>query len=135
MKAITLWQPWASLIAIGAKQYETRSWSTTYRGPIAIHAAMKHPDYFPYDSIRVLREAGFPTVPRGVVVAVAKLVDVIGTCPLASNVSPLERQFGDWRCGRFAWKLEDVQMMEPPIKASGKQGLWNWTPPQDLANR
>lgn len=41
MKAITLWQPWASLIACGAKKYETRSWATNYRGPIAIHAAKK----------------------------------------------------------------------------------------------
>lgn len=39
MKALTLWQPWASLIAVGAKTIETRSWSTTYRGPLAIHAA------------------------------------------------------------------------------------------------
>jgi hypothetical protein len=41
MKAITLWQPWASLLACGAKQYETRSWATNYRGPIAIHTAKK----------------------------------------------------------------------------------------------
>ena len=43
MKALTIWQPWASLIARGVKQYETRSWATKYRGPIAIHAAMKNP--------------------------------------------------------------------------------------------
>jgi hypothetical protein len=47
MKAITIWQPWASLIAIGAKQYETRSWETKYRGPIAIHAAKKDPCKMP----------------------------------------------------------------------------------------
>lgn len=41
MKALSLWQPWASLIAIGAKRLETRSWSTPYRGLLAIHAA-KH---------------------------------------------------------------------------------------------
>jgi len=41
MKAITIWQPWASLIACGAKKFETRSWATKYRGPIAIHAAKK----------------------------------------------------------------------------------------------
>lgn len=41
MKAITLWQPYASLIAVGAKPHETRSWATNYRGPIAIHASMK----------------------------------------------------------------------------------------------
>lgn len=39
MKALTLTQPWATLVAIGAKRIETRSWSTTYRGPLAIHAA------------------------------------------------------------------------------------------------
>jgi len=43
MKAITLWQPWASLLATEAKQYETRSWATKYRGLIAIHAAKKNP--------------------------------------------------------------------------------------------
>lgn len=43
MKAITLWQPWAILLAIGAKRFETRSWATSYRGPIAIHAATKDP--------------------------------------------------------------------------------------------
>jgi hypothetical protein len=39
MKAITLTQPWATLVALGAKKIETRSWSTSYRGPLAIHAA------------------------------------------------------------------------------------------------
>lgn len=41
MKAISLWQPWASAISLGAKRIETRSWSTSYRGPIAIHAAKR----------------------------------------------------------------------------------------------
>src|SRR3972149_12240119 len=39
MKAISLWQPWASLIAVGAKKYETRSWDTPYRGPLVICAS------------------------------------------------------------------------------------------------
>lgn len=39
MKVITLTQPWATLVAIGAKRIETRSWATRYRGPLAIHAA------------------------------------------------------------------------------------------------
>ena len=41
MRAITILQPWASLLACGAKRYETRSWATRYRGPIAIHAGKK----------------------------------------------------------------------------------------------
>lgn len=39
MKVLTLTQPWATLVAIGAKKIETRSWATSYRGPLAIHAA------------------------------------------------------------------------------------------------
>jgi hypothetical protein len=39
VKAITLTQPWASLVALGAKKIETRSWATSYRGPLMIHAA------------------------------------------------------------------------------------------------
>lgn len=38
MRALTLWQPWASLVALDVKTIETRSWSTSYRGPLAIHA-------------------------------------------------------------------------------------------------
>lgn len=44
MKTITLTQPWASLVAIGAKRIETRSWRTSYTGPLAIHAAKAFPD-------------------------------------------------------------------------------------------
>ena len=41
MKALSLWQPWASLIAAGVKRFETRHWETRHRGPIAIHAAKR----------------------------------------------------------------------------------------------
>ena len=41
MKALSLWQPWASLVALRVKTIETRSWSTSYRGPLAIHAAKR----------------------------------------------------------------------------------------------
>ena len=43
MKMLTLHQPWASLIAVGVKTIETRSWSTPYRGPLAIHAGKARP--------------------------------------------------------------------------------------------
>jgi len=39
--ALSLWQPYASLIALGAKRIETRGWETRYRGPLAIHAAKR----------------------------------------------------------------------------------------------
>lgn len=41
MKAIVLRQPYASLVALGLKRYETRTWATRYRGPLAICAAAR----------------------------------------------------------------------------------------------
>ncbi|MGE4484585.1 MAG: ASCH domain-containing protein [Oscillospiraceae bacterium] len=82
MKAITIWQPWASLLACGAKQYETRSWETKYRGPIAIHAAAKKPSSLKeaveciLDKVReVLGVADPDYLPRGAIIATADLVN------------------------------------------------------------
>ena len=44
MKALTLHQPRASLVALGVKTIETRGWSTTYRGPLLIHAGKREPE-------------------------------------------------------------------------------------------
>ena len=94
LKALSLWQPWASLIAVGAKRIETRSWPTKHRGPIAIHASAKT-DHIKgelektgpiadalkkagimktYGPLGVLADA---EVPVGAVIAVADLVDCI----------------------------------------------------------
>lgn len=83
MKAITLWQPWASLLACGAKVYETRSWETRYRGPIAIHAAEKKHDYFMFGEEFAIKAMGAlelkginpQELPHGCIIAVAELVD------------------------------------------------------------
>lgn len=98
MKVLTLTQPWATLIAIGAKGIETRSWSTNYRGPLAIHAAaglgpvggrrglyeqcMREPFY------TVLDRFGYSTgldLPLGAIVAVCELHSVVGTDLLAES--------------------------------------------------
>ncbi len=42
-RALTLHQPWASLVALGVKTIETRSWATKYRGPLLIHAGVRRP--------------------------------------------------------------------------------------------
>lgn len=45
MKALTLTQPWATLVITGRKRFETRGWRTGYRGQIAIHAAKGMPGW------------------------------------------------------------------------------------------
>ena len=81
MKAITIWQPWASLISCGIKKYETRGWPTKYRGPIAIHAAAKNPQTLPREVRGVLEKYAeyigqLDELPRGAIIATANLVNV-----------------------------------------------------------
>ncbi len=87
MKALTVWQPWASLLACGAKQYETRSWATSYRGPIAIHAAKKNvldtmalvPEQVKDEvkkHIEAIAGIKWEELPTGAVIATAELVNV-----------------------------------------------------------
>ncbi len=133
MKAITLWQPWASLVAIGAKTIETRSWSTPYRGELAIHAAKRNPLFSSLDFHQLVRDVfkkfGIDyNVPLGVIVATCELVDVFPVenfWPMLHD-HPLEASFGDWSEKRFGWQLSNIKMLEPPIPARGSQGFWNW---------
>lgn len=192
MRALTLHQPWASFVACGAKQIETRSWPTKHRGPIAIHAGKRRPTF------AELRASGFVShlvsagidpsrvdewrsyqgdetdwvwtriaehvacpgfvwdgcenvgkpIPLGAVVAVGELTDCFLIDRETSNPAPViidvdretgralswktvpveQRPFGDWAPGRWAWMLSDVFPLDPPIPATGHQGLWTWSP-------
>jgi activating signal cointegrator 1 len=132
---ITLWQPWASLIALGIKKFETRSWETSYRGKIFIHAAARKVDK---DAVgKISQYAEIPEnseFPLGCIVAIADLKSVrrmtlghwtIGRSICISDQTPQELASGLWFPGRFAWQLENVQQIKPPIFVKGKQKLWN----------
>jgi len=142
MKALTLTQPWATLVAIGAKQVETRSWNTNHRGIIAIHAAKG----FPNKAKRLVEtkpvtealshspEYLRPGVCLGRIIAIAEIDGVFST-NYASEVYKLseqERAFGDYSPGRFGWKLKNVRRLKVPIEVKGALQLWNWQPPLDL---
>lgn len=134
MKAISLWQPWASLSAHGLKRIETRSWATSYRGPVLIHAAKRWGVEQRETRARLVRlfawpqavdEDGFTDLPLGALVAVARVVDVrLMTPEWIAEQTPLERVVGDWQPGRYGWVLEDVQRLDPPIPLRGRQGLF-----------
>ena len=139
MKTITLIQPYATLVAIGAKKIETRSWQTNYCGPLAIHAAKGFPQWAkdfawsPPVSVMLGRDYVYPL---GQVVAVCNLVGVWSTLLLdklaAHTVSDQERRFGDYSHGRFAWMLQNIKALDPPIAAKGSQGFWNWEAEGDI---
>lgn len=131
-RALSLWQPWATLIALGAKQYETRSWATPYRGLLAIHAAKRTIQPAEIDSWigGTLARHGYGDLrrlPLGAVLCVVRLVDVLPTEQVWHEVSWQEIAFGDYSPGRYAWQLEFVERFEPPIPARGAQGLWTWS--------
>ncbi len=113
MKAITVWQPWAHLIApLGAKLIETRSWATTYRGDLAIHAGNPQT----VDRTEVTRLRGlFPDLapglavglPTSAIVGVVTLWDVMEMTDewIAAQV-PREVEFGIYAPGRFGWMAQ-----------------------------
>lgn len=138
MKALSLWQPWASAIAAGIKIHETRAWSTAYRGPVAIHAAKRFKkderdlawSFMGIESIaKALATVGVNSLddfPRGAIVAVADLIYVESTIRQRKRVSADDHLLGNWDDGRFAWGFTRVVPMPWPIPWSGSQGMWNW---------
>jgi hypothetical protein len=146
MKALSLWQPWASLIAMREKQIETREWSTEYRGELAIHATAKRPPRWLGDSrhseifrteladvLNVRRDAvemALRKLPYSSVVCIVRLIDIQPTSDVREILCERERIFGNYEDGRYAWFLEVVHKFEEPIPAKGNRKLWNWTNPR-----
>jgi len=133
MRAITLWQLFATLVAVGAKKIETRGWPTSYRGPLAIHAGTSKRGTsmagFMVSCREVLKDHGWEgPLPLGRFVAVCRLVDCLKTESVAGRISKLERSLGDFSPGRFAWVLEDAKRLGRTYEIRGHQGLWNPPP-------
>ena len=128
MKAISLWQPWASAIALGCKRIETRHWSTHYRGPIAIHAAKRWTGDERHFAELVASEydVRLRTPPLGAIVATAKLTACRRSEDLiADGLTDMEEAFGNYGPQRFGWVFLDIVALPTPIPFSGHQGLFD----------
>lgn len=140
LRALTVRQPWAHMIAFGGKQTENRTWSTPYRGLLAIHAGAysgwdKAAETFPpaVDSWRRLitvpasgllaaplsREA-FQYVKFGAVIAVADLAG----CHHESTEEPANSCSPWGMPGCYHWSLANVRALREPVPVRGKLGLW-----------
>jgi hypothetical protein len=151
MKAITIMQPWAMLIALGEKQFETRSRSIKHRGELAIHAGKRlDKEACEIPEIKAaLSRHGYTAdnLPTGAVVAIAYLLEcwkwdvkdgvllrntpiieyeAIGAIQNNLSISDKEKAFGWFGHGRHAWQLDNVRMLSEPIPAKGQLSLWNW---------
>jgi hypothetical protein len=164
MKALSLWQPWASAMATGAKTIETRGWSTNYRGELAIHAAKRR-------LLGELRRQSSSWIwcgalglemgaadlenrlPFGAVVAVVTMQECKRTEDVTCGeidvrryrrpppTDPMgwyswtERTMGNYGPGRFAWLTTDLRRLAEPVPCTGRQGLFNLPPDVERAVR
>ena len=151
MYAITLHQPWASLIALGAKTVETRSWPAPARllgRRIAVHAGkrlVRQPgERIEGELLARWGEDWRVIIPTGAVVATATLagmarveyVDppsghaVHDPCTEVGSIAGMGRTpvdpWGDFSPGRWLWFLDDVEALPSPAPAVGRQALWCW---------
>lgn len=115
-------------MALGWKAWETRSWATSYRGPLAIHVAKNTSaikDSTPKELEEDAKERGvmieFPkTWPLGCIVAVVDLYDCVKT--EVAQPGPLEAILGNYMPERFAWQTRNLRRVKP-LPFRGMQGL------------
>jgi hypothetical protein len=127
MKAITLWQPWASFMALDLKKNETRGWGTDYRGALAIAAAkIIHWDEIPpaVFQFALTRIGPCRTWSTGKILCVRELYSTVKNPEVPYD--PIEAMLGFYGLGRVAWKTYLLKVFDEPILAKGKQGLWDW---------
>jgi hypothetical protein len=159
MKGLSLTPPWGTLIAIAArfpalgKRIETRDWSTSYRGELAIHQTKglgefsseaelwQHCRSEPFrTSLLAAGYGNLGQLPRGKIVAVVRVADcrpTRGSRPGSNGpkyadwvhelagVGSCERAFGGYEPGRYGWLLAGIKALPEPIECRGMPGLWN----------
>lgn len=127
MKAISLWQPHASLWCSPRKLHETRHWPTAHRGWLLVHAAKRFVKAHGPELRAILKaefgECWYSDLPTGALIGVVKLVACNSTDGLA--VADDDRQCGDFSSGRFAWQRAEYRRFEAPIPYIGHQGFFD----------
>lgn len=126
LKALTLWQPWASLIIDLRKTIETRPKAWYYVGWVAIHAGLhvdrEACDRFGYDP---------DTIPTGAVLGVSYKTG----CVRFPSVLITPDVYGNFRDGRYGYPLQNSRAFSIPLPAKGHQGFWDWNLPNDIVYR
>lgn len=151
LKALTIWQPWASLVMAGWKPYEFRRWDYRTRYPdqegkrIVIHAGARYvrPDEV-RDLIRRLEreEGGGTALDREALPALRHLLRDVRTsltaCGLGTVMLGRPRRCTDLFRGQvadsdridehmWAWPMGEPRPFDDPVPRRGAQGFWNWS--------
>jgi hypothetical protein len=138
-KGLSLWEPWATAMADGLKQNETRSWPMSYRGDLVICAAKKRPTLRELGGNRVLHEAALCLDSFGKALCVVEVYDCqrsevfkpMVPRPLSSwvrdtiYVSEREWEMGNYEPGRWIFMTRNLRRLRAPVYVTGRQGLFN----------
>lgn len=127
MRAISLWQPWATAWVIGLKTIETRHWETDYRGDLAVHAAKRlQADEREWWDKLAETDPRFPRrPPLGAIVGVVRLIDVIPTESCIGRISDTEARWGNYAPERFGWIADNFRPFREPIPFQGRQSFFS----------
>lgn len=122
MKALTLKQPWATLVAEGIKQIEFRSWKTNYRGKILIHAGVG----VDKEAMIQFKELNL-SYPTGCIVAETSIIDCVELDEQMNNdiISQNNIAYGTKYREGYAWILSDTKKIYSDKVLKGKLGIWN----------
>lgn len=134
IKALPLWQPWASLVALGAKRVETRDYPPGRIGlragqRIAIHATKTDREMWVCEEWPFSDHIADPAaLPLGALIATctidraSEITEASAAALLERN--PTEHAFGLYTPGRWAWVLRDVEQLPAPVPFRGSQGAF-----------
>lgn len=152
---LTLTEPWATLCVLGEKEWETRSWPTSFRGRILIHAAKGMPTYAqqtclrePFESVLLGHGISLPAArPEdlsgasgqrrfafhfGAIVGAVQLVQTARTEKLADELrraatlgAARELAFGNYDAGRWAFRFASPVRLKEPVPVVGSLGIWS----------
>ena len=130
MKVLSLTEPYAALIKERKKKIETRSWKTSYRGELYIHASKTHIPKEWKDNKELMNLVKESPLNFGNIICKCNLVDCIYmTKEYVENMKINNHQeyiCGIYEEGRYAWILENIQVLDNPIKAKGHLSIWNY---------
>ena len=145
MRAISLWQPWATLCCLphpddlgkeivrSVKGYETRSWPAKCTGPLLIHAAKRcgrdqNEAFFWPIIFETMKANGYEEpedLAYGAIIGTVNLVHCHPSEPIRTITDKYALAMGDYRDGRFAWEINAPALFDQPIPFRGQQGFFN----------
>jgi hypothetical protein len=162
---LTLTEPWATLVVLGEKEWETRSWPTSYRGPLLIQAAKTMPPYAqqacmydPFTTVLARHHVKLPNArPEdlggartqrlfgfdfGSIIGAVDLADTARTEKVAGALNTIhsdrafcELEFGDYTIGRWAFRFARPRRFASPIPVRGSLGIWTLDSKSDTAEQ